>query len=199
MKNELRTIGILVFDGFLTNEMVAPLDVFAKLDENGNKLFEVFLVAKENRLYKSEEGLNVMPDVTIENCPDLNVLVIPSSNNPDDQTQDVSLIDFIKRQNETIDYIASHCAGAFMLGESGVANGKEIVTYPYGGTKLQEDYPELVVMDDSKISVVKDGKIISSNGNLVSYLASLDLLEQMTSKVHREAVENELLIKKLNK
>jgi hypothetical protein len=52
-------------------------------------------------------------------------------------------------------------------------------------------------MDDNIVSVVKDGKIISSNGSLVSYLASLDLLELMTSPAHRKYVEEQLLINKL--
>ncbi|MEX0662383.1 MAG: DJ-1/PfpI family protein [Balneolaceae bacterium] len=195
--SKLPTIGILIFEGFLTNEVVAPMDVFTKKDPTGKTLFNVALIAKEEKIYRSEEGLRVLPDYTIRNSPGLTVLVVPSSNNPDNQVRDIALINFIKKQNDTTEYIASHCAGAFMLGESGVADKKEIVTYPSGSTKLQTDYPDLLVMDDNKISVAKDGKFITSNGNLVSYLASLDLLEQMTSKEHRESVENELLINKL--
>lgn len=195
--SNLPTIGILVFEGFLTNEVVAPMDVFTKKDSTGKNLFNVTLIAKEEKIYRSEEGLRILPDFAIPNSPELSVLIIPSSNNPDNQVRDTALINFIKKQDKTTDYIASHCAGAFMLGESGVANNKEIVTYPSGSTQLQADYPELLVMDDNIISVAKDGKFITSNGNLVSYLASLDLLEQMTSKEHRESVENELLINKL--
>lgn len=198
INSKLPTIGILIFDGFLSNEVVAPMDVFTKKDSIGKTLFNVVLIAKEDKTYTSEEGLRVLSDYTIANSPELTVLIVPSFNSPDKQTYDPILINFIKKQNETVDYIVSHCAGAFMLAESGVANGKEIVTYPSGGRKLQEDYPELSVMDGRKISVVMDGKIISSNGNLVSYLASLGLLEQMTSKTHRKTVENELLIHKLN-
>lgn len=194
---ELPTIGILIFDGFLTNEVVAPMDVFTKKDLYGKSLFNVALIAKEDKIYMSEEGLQVIPDFTINNTPKLKVLVIPSSNKPDEQTHDKLLINFIKKQYETTDYIASHCAGAFMVGESGVADGKEIVTYCTGSEKLQKEYPALLVMDDMNVSVVTDGKIISSNGNLVSYLASLDLLEKMTGKEHRQAVEKELLIHKL--
>jgi len=193
----LPTIGILIFDEFLTNEVVAPMDVFTKKDASDKKLFNVILVAKEDRVFLSEEGLQVLPDFTFTDVPTLNVLVVPSSNNPDRQTHDKELIDFIKKENETTDYIASHCAGAFMLGESGVAENKQIVTYCSGSEKLQQDYPKLLVMDDNIVSVIKDGKIISSNGNLVSYIASLQLLELMTSKAHRKYVEEQLLINKL--
>lgn len=195
--NQLPIIGILVFNGFLANEVVAPLDVFTKAKEDEKPLFKVILVAETTNIHTSEEGLKVIPDVTFENCPDLDVLVVPSSMNPDKQVHDKALIDFIKKQNNKTTYTASHCAGAFLLGESGVANGKQIVTYCGGSDQLQNDYPKLMVLNDSTNTVVTDGKIISSNGNLVSYLASLELLEKLAGKKQRQLVENELLINKL--
>jgi transcriptional regulator GlxA family with amidase domain len=197
-ENQLPKVGILVFEGFLANEVVAPLDVFTKANENGKPLFNVFLVAENNGPYVSEEGLKIISDITIANCPDLDVLIVPSSMNPDNQTQNQSLIGFINQQNTKTEYTASHCAGAFLLGEAGVANGKQVVTYCGGNEALQKDYPSLLVQNDSVNSVVMDGKIISSNGNLVSYLASLELLEKMAGTEQRKRVENELLIHKLN-
>lgn len=196
--NEPHTIGILVFEGFLANEVVAPLDVFTKANQNGNALFNILLVAEKDSVYRSEEGLKIIPDITIAKCPDLDVLIVPSSMNPDRQTHDQTLVDFIKRQNDNTTYTASHCAGAFLLGEAGIADGKQIVTYCGGSEELQKDYPHLLVQDDSVKTVVMDGKIISSNGNLVSYLASLELLEKMAGAKQRQSVENELLIHKLN-
>lgn len=197
-ENELSKIGILVFEGFLANEVVAPLDVFTKAQENGKPLFNVFLVAEKDSTLISEEGLKIIPDITIVNCPDLDVLVVPSSMNPENQTKNQVLANFIKKQCETTEYTASHCAGAFLLGEAGIADGKQVVTYCGGSETLQNDYPNLLVQDDNVNAVVTDGKIISSNGNLVSYLASLELLEKMAGTEQRKQVENELLIHKLN-
>jgi transcriptional regulator GlxA family with amidase domain len=193
----LPTIGILIFEGVIINEVVAPLDVFASTDAEGKVLFNVVLIAKENKMYTSEHGLRVNPDYIISNVPDLKVLVVPSSYTPANQTSDKVLVDFIKEQNKTTEYIASHCAGAFLIGESGIADTKNIVTYCGGGEALQTDYPNLKVADDSKISVIEDGKFISSNGNLVSYIASLDLLEKMTNAAQRKYVEESILLDRL--
>lgn len=197
-ENELPKIGILIFEGFLANEVVAPLDVFTKAQENGKSLFNVFLVAEKDSIYVSEEGLKIIPDLTIRNCPDLDVLVVPSSMNPDYQTKNQVLVNFLKKQSEKTEYTASHCAGAFLLGEAGIADGKQVVTYCGGSEALQNDYPNVLVQDDNVNAVVTDGNIISSNGNLVSYLASLELLEKMAGTEQRKHVENELLIHKLN-
>lgn len=193
----LPTIGILIFEGFLTNEVVAPFDVFAAPKADGSQLFNVVTIAKENKSYLSEEGLKVHPDFTIKDVPDLDVLVIPSSYHPDQQVKDPELINFIMEQSLSADYLASHCAGAFMMGESGVVDEKKIVTYVTGGESLQKDYPKLKVMNDDTVSVVQDGNFISSNGSLVSYLASLQLLERMTDRSHRKHVEEHLLLDRL--
>lgn len=195
--SNLPTIGILIFEGVIINEVVAPLDVFSSPSKDEKSLFNVILIAKEDKTYNSAHGLKVTPDYTLDNVPELKVLVVPSSYNPTKQTSDKKLIDFIKEQNKTTDYIASHCAGAWLIGEAGIAENKEIVTYVTGREYLKADYPNLKVADDDTVSVVQDGKFISSNGNLVSYIASLDLLEKMTSNEHRKHVESSLLFDRI--
>lgn len=195
--NNLPTIGILIFEGVIINEVVAPLDVFSNTDINGKNLFNVITIATENKTYNSAHGLQIKPDYLVKNVSELKVLVVPSSYTPSNQTNNKKLINFIKEQNKSTDYIASHCAGAFLIGEAGIADDKEIVTYVNGGKSLQTDYPNLKVADDESVSVVEDGKFISSNGSLVSYVASFDLLEKLTSKEHRKFVESSILFNKL--
>ncbi|MDC1161884.1 DJ-1/PfpI family protein [Tenacibaculum sp.] len=195
--SNLPTIGILIFEGVIINEVVAPLDVFSNPSINEKRLFNVIIIATENKTYKSAHKLKITPDYTIDNVPDLKVLVVPSSYNPENQTSDKKLIDFIKEQNKTTDYIASHCAGAWLIGEAGIAENKEIVTYITGGEYLKKNYPNLNVADDNKVTVIQDGKFISSNGSLVSYCASFDLLEKLTDKEHRKFVENAILFDRI--
>ncbi|WP_347922785.1 DJ-1/PfpI family protein [Pontimicrobium sp. SW4] len=197
INKNLPTIGILIFESVIINEVVAPLDVFSNPNMDNEHLFNVITIATENRTYTSAHGLKISPDYVIENIPELKVLVVPSSYNPADLTSDKKLVEFVREQNKTTEYIASHCAGAFLIGEAGIADHKEIVTYVTGGESLKIDYPNLIVADDSKVSVVQDGKFISSNGSLVSYIASFDLLEKLTSKEHRAFVESAILFDRL--
>lgn len=91
----------------------------------------------------------------------------------------------------------SNCAGATLIGESGIADGKKIVTWIGGGVDLQKNYPNLKVEDDAKVSYMEDGKFLSSNGNLASYISSLELLEKLSSKKHRKFVESYLYLERL--
>jgi putative intracellular protease/amidase len=193
----LPIIGILMYDKVLMTELTAPMDVFAKYTEDGKQLFNVITIAENYYLFTSEEGLKMFPDYTFANAPKLDVVIVPSAYDMTSQVKNKKLIEFIKTQNTNTDYTISNCGGASLIGETGIADGKKIVTWIGGGTELQRTYPKLKVQDDSKVSFVEDGKFMSSNGNLASYISSLELLERMSSKEHRKFVESYLYLERL--
>ncbi len=193
----LPTVGILLYPKVLGAEVGAPLDVFAKHTEAGEQVFNVLTLAATADPVVSEEGLRMLPDVTFADAPALDVLVIPSAYDMHSLIADATLIAFIREQDAHTDYTVSNCAGAQLVGEAGIADGKRIVTWIGGGEELQEKYPKLLVQDDSKVSFVRDGKFFSSNGNLATYISSLELLETMTSPEHRRFVESYLYLERL--
>lgn len=194
---DLPVIGILLFDKVLTTELTAPMDVFTKPDREGEPLFNVIIIAESYKAYVSEEGLKMFPDYILSNAPELDIIIVPSAYEMEAQVENREIVRFIKQQNENTDYTMSNCAGAHLIGASGIADGKKIVTYIGGGGHLQENYPELKVQDDSKISYVEDGKFLSSNGNLASYISALELLEKMAGKDQRAYVESHLYLDRL--
>ncbi|WP_422360927.1 DJ-1/PfpI family protein [Reichenbachiella sp.] len=198
INKDLPTIGIIIFDAVITNEILAPLDVFSKHTAKGEKLFNVVFLAAEQRAYRTEEGMRMLPDFSFANTPDLDVLVIPSSYESAKQYKDQQLVGFVNQQYDELDYVATHCAGAFTLAASGKVDNKEMVTYISGAQRLKEEFPALNVQDDGVVSVAHDGKVFSSNGSLVSYLGSLDLLETLTDPAHRKYVEGSLYLERLS-
>lgn len=195
---ELPTIGLLMYNGVLQTEVTATSDVFAKPDgPEGKQLFNVITIAETANPIVTEEGLRIIPDYTFDNCPKLEALFIPSAYDMYAQVHNEKILNFIKQKNKETTYTVSNCAGAQLVGASGIADGKKIVTYIGGGKQLQIDYPNLIVQDDSIISYVEDGKFSSSNGNLTSYISALNLLEKMTSAEHRKFVESYLYLDRL--
>ncbi|WP_422083812.1 DJ-1/PfpI family protein [Ulvibacterium sp.] len=194
---ELPTIGLLMFHGVLQGEVVATSDVFGKPDKNLEQLFNVITIAETENPITTEEGMRFVPDHTFENCPKLTALFVPSGYDMYAQVHNEKMVAFIKRKNRETEFIVSNCAGAQLIGKSGIADGHKIVTYIGGGKQLQEDYPNLKVQDDSLVTFVEDGKFSSSNGNLTSYISALNLLEKMTNTEHRKFVESYLYLDRL--
>lgn len=199
LDNNLPIIGMLMYDDVLTTELTAPMDVFTKLTESGEKLFNVITIAESYDFIVSEEGLKMFPDYTLENAPNLDILIVPSAYDMSLQVKNKELVNFIIAQNNNTEYTVSNCAGATLIGESGVANGRKIVTWIGGGKDLQKNYPDLKVQDDESVSYIEDGKFLSSNGNLASYISSLELLEKLSSKAHRKYVESLIYLDRLQK
>lgn len=194
---ELPTIGLLMYEGVLQGEVIATSDVFAKPTEDGQHIFNVITIAETELTITTEEGVRIIPDYSFENCPDLTALFIPSAYDMYAQVHNENIIDFIRAKNEETEYTVSNCAGAQLIGASGIADGHKIVTWIGGGEQLQKDYPNLIVQDDSVVTFVEDGKFSSSNGNLASYISALHLLEKMTSADHRKFVESYLYLDRL--
>lgn len=196
-KKDLPTIGLLIYNGVLQTEFTATSDVFSKPDKNKKQLFNVITIAETEKPIVTEEGLKIVPDYTFANCPKLTALFVPSAYDMYSQVRNKKLVDFIKQKDKETKYTVSNCAGAQLIGASGIEDGKKIVTYIGGGKQLQKDYPNLKVQNDSLVSYVEDGKYSSSNGNLVSYISALNLLEKMTSPEHKKFVESYLYLDRL--
>ena len=198
-KSELPTIGLLMYNGVLQSEVIATSDVFAKPTEDGKQLFNVVTIAETKNPITTEEGMHFVPDYTFENCPKLTALFVPSAYDMYAQVHNEKIVDFIKVKNQETQYTVSNCAGAQLIGKSGIADGKKIVTWIGGGEQLHKDYPSLKVQNDSLVTFVRDGKFLSSNGNLASYISALELVEIMASKKHRKFVESYLYLDRLQK
>ena len=125
------------------------------------------------------------------------MLFVPSAYDMYSQVHNDELVNFIRERNKETTYTVSNCAGAQLIGASGIADGKKIVTWIGGGEQLQKDYPKLLVQDENTLSYVEDGKFLSSNGNLASYISALELVEKMTSVEHRKFVESYLYLDRL--
>jgi len=194
---ELPTIGLLMYNGVLQTEVTATSDVFSKPTEEGMQLFNVVTIAETVKPIITEEGLKIVPDFTFDNCPKLDALFVPSAYDMYAQVHNKAIVDFIKEKNKETKYTVSNCGGAQLIGVSGIADGKKIVTWIGGGKQLQIDYPNLIVQNDSLVSYVEDGKFSSSNGNLTSYISALNLVEKMTTKAHRKFVESYLYLDRL--
>lgn len=197
ISDSLPIIGLLMYNGVLTTEVTATADVFTKPAPDGKKLFNVITIAETSDPIVSEEGLKIVPDYTFENCPKLDVLFVPSAYDMYAQVHNPKIVNFIKEQNNNTKYTVSNCAGAHLIGESGIADGKKIVTWIGGGEELQKAYPNLKVQNDSVVRYVEDGKFLSSNGNLISYVSALNLLKKMAGQEQVDFVESYLYVKEL--
>lgn len=195
--SEAYTIGIIVFDGVLTSEVIAPYEVFAIASkQDWLKGTRVLLIGIEQQAtICTEEGIRLTVDATIYDDLALDVLLVPGANDVSDLLQHQELNNFIQKQEKGVQWLGSFCAGAFVLGNAGVLDGRQATTWFGGEASLQAQFPAIRVIHDQP--VVLDKRRITANGGLVSYQAALVLLGQVSSARHAREVYDSLGLERL--
>ena len=191
-------IGIIAFDGVLTSEVVGPAEVFAIASkQDWFKGMQVLLIGVEPQpTIQTEEGIRLSVDATIADDLSLDVLLVPGGNDMAHLLQHAQLNAFIQRHAENAQWLGSVCAGAFLLGNAGVLDGKHATTWYGGEDSLQTHFPAIQVIHDQP--VVLDKRRITANGGLVSYQAALVLLGQLSTADHAKQVYESLGMDRLN-
>ncbi len=190
------TIGIIFFDGVLTAEVIGPAEVFAIASKQDGWAAKVLLIGVEQQpTIRTEEDILLTVDATIDDELALDVLLVPGSNDVIHLLRHEKLNAFIQKQEESAQWLGSVCAGAFILGDAGVLDGRQATTWFGGETSLQAQFPAIQVVHDRP--VVLDKRRITANGGLVSYRAALVLLAQMTSPKQAEEVYQSLNMDRL--
>jgi len=186
------TIGILVYDGVLTSDVTASIEVFGAASKKAwFSNYEVVLISANDQDYiTSEEGLSIRVDHSINDPLNLDVLLVPSTYDMSPLIANRKLISYIQLQAKQASWLTSNCSGAFLLAEAGLLNGLKATTWAGGEASLQSAYPEVKVQFDQ--NVVVDQNIITSNGSVVSYQAALLLLEKLSSKSYANEIADSI-------
>jgi transcriptional regulator GlxA family with amidase domain len=191
------TIGIIVFDGVLTSEVIGPAEVFGVASQRAwFKDANVILIGIEKQAtVRTAEGLGLCVDATLDDDLTLDVLLVPGGGDMKALRAHEALNKFIQKQEENAQWVGSICSGAFLLAQARVLDGKQATTWFGGETKLQQEFPAVQVIHDKP--VVVDKRCITANGGLVSYRAALVLLGQLTSAANAKEIYNQLGISRL--
>ena len=191
------TIGILVYDGFLTSDVTAPVEVFGAASKKAwfSSYKVVTVSTTKQRVVHSEEGLTILADKTIYDPLSLDVLIVPSAYKMDGVLKNTDVINFIKQQGRSASWMASNCSGARLLSEAGILDGKHATTWAGGEKALAEAYPKIKV--DVNKNVVVDDKVITSNGGSVSYQAALELLARLSSEKYAQEISRTIQFDRL--
>lgn len=195
---ENKKIGILAFDGVLTSDITAPLEVFGVASRKSwfSNYTPVLISVRQQPVIETEEGLKLHTDTWIGENPKVDALIIPSSYDMDPLIENAKLINFIKNASVSAEWLASNCSGAFLLGKAGLLDNLKATTWAGGERSLAKAFPKIDVQYDQ--NVVIDGNVITSNGSLVSYQAALVLLGKMTSESKANEVAEALQYKRFS-
>ena len=189
-------IGIMLFDGVLTSDVVAPMEVFGKaIATHMVEDYEVVTVAPRAGLIRTFEGITLNADYSLDAAPALDVLIVGSGHDMSSMLENEAFMGFIRERGAQADWLASNCSGAYILAEAGFLKGRHATTYPGGEVWLKLNHPSTNIEIDE--TVVVDGNVVTSNGSLVSYEAALKLLDLVAGKKVGDRIAGTLFYNRL--
>lgn len=163
-----KRLGIVIFDEIEVLDFCGPFEVFSvtRLNEERRREeaspFEVLLLSQSSEPVRTTGGLRVIPDVTFDDCPRLDILVVPGGWGTRREMNNQAMLSFVRSREAEVETLASVCTGALLLGKAGLLDGLRATTHWRALQTLQELCPKVTV--DAKSHVIKAGKVITSAG-----------------------------------
>ena len=149
-----RLIGMLIFPRLTQLDMTGPYEVLARLPNT-----KVHLVAHTMAPVKTDRGMEIVPTVTIADCPQLDLVMVPGGPGQQDLMEDAVVLDFLRKQAAGAKYVTSVCTGSLVLGAAGLLKGKRATCH---WAAIEHLKPLGAIPVSQK--VVMDGNIITGAG-----------------------------------
>lgn len=168
MTDTIIHIGLVLFPRLTQLDLTGPFEVFARVPNA-----KVHLVWKSLEPITSDVGLQILPTVTFDACPDLDVVCVPGGPGMNALLEDETVLAFLRRQGVQARYVTSVCTGALVLGAAGLLQGYKAATHwasmefltAYGATPVNTR----VCIDRNRIT----GGGVTAGIDFGLYLASL--------------------------
>ena len=183
-----RKVGILVFPEVEVLDFCGPFEVFSvtRLDEGRRRQdpspYEVVLVAEQPGVVVATGGLKVVPDHTLDDCPPLDVLVVPGGWGTRREMRNDRLIAWLEERARQVTTLTSVCTGSLLLGKAGLLDGKRATTHWRVLEEMRIWFPAVNVIDDQH--VVEEGDLLTSAG----ISAGIDMALRVVTRHHGEAI-----------
>jgi 4-methyl-5(b-hydroxyethyl)-thiazole monophosphate biosynthesis len=172
-------VVVLLAPGFEEIEAVTIVDVLRRAGVS------TLLAGIVEPPVTGKHGVQVTPDISIDDVTDYDALVLPGGN-PGyiNLERDPRVLKLIRAAHNAGKYIGAICAAPHVLVVAGIMEGATATCYPgieIPGAKRVEE------------RVVRYGKIITSQGPATAVDFSIDLVEALTTKENAREVRKALL------
>jgi transcriptional regulator GlxA family with amidase domain len=162
------TVGIVIFDQVEVLDVAGPFEAFSvtRLNEERRREqsspFRILLVSERKGQVSAIGGLRFTPDVTIDDCPALDLLIVPGGWGTRKEVKNTTLLRWIADRAAKTRLTASVCTGSSLLGKAGLLDGREATTHWRAFDFLRVAAPTALIRQDVLFTL--DDPIFTSAG-----------------------------------
>lgn len=190
-----KRVGIIGFDQVKALQLFGPADAFsaAVLDDGyGGRIpcYEVCTIGT-TASFRTDSGFTVAADSTLEDAPDLDIIVIAGGKGI--RTGNVSdrIADFLLERAWT-SRIAAACSGIYGLAPTGFLDRREATTHWRFASDVARRFPAIRL--DHRRPLVSDGRFFTAAGLSAGINLAVALIEEDYGRYVARSVSEELSI-----
>lgn len=175
-------IGLLLYPKLTQLDLTGPFEVFCRMSNT-----RVHLLWKTREPVTSDRGLTMSPTMTLEECPALDVVVVPGGAGQVALMDDTVVLGFLAKQAATARYVASVCTGALVLGAAGLLKGRRATCH-------WMSLDELALLGATPVAerVVIDGPIVTGGGVTAGIDFGLKLAAVLRGELEAKRIQLEI-------
>jgi transcriptional regulator GlxA family with amidase domain len=183
-----KQVGILIFGDVEVLDFCGPFEVFSATRLNEEKRreepspFNVFLVAETKNLITAAGGMKIAPEYSLNDCPSLNILVVPGGWGTRREMNNGPLLSWIADRAKKVETLASVCTGSILLGKAGLLEGRRATTHWRSLDWMSELFPTTKV--EKGLHFVEEGNLFTSAG----ISAGIDMALKVVARYFGESV-----------
>src|SRR5215218_9134748 len=107
-----KNVAILLFDEVEVLDFAGPFEVFSVTDElQEHQVFHTFTMALKPGTVRSRNGLKIVPDFTLENCPTPQIIIVPGGAGTRPLLHMPALHEWLRVKSRNADIVLSVCTG----------------------------------------------------------------------------------------
>ncbi len=111
-----RTLGIVLFPGFELLDVCGPAEMFGNL----GRRMKVIMVAAKPGPIASTQGVKVVAEYGLDDCPRLDLLLVPGGFGTPAQLQNEALLTWLRERARIAEITMSVCSGSAILAKAGL-------------------------------------------------------------------------------
>jgi transcriptional regulator GlxA family with amidase domain len=179
-KHDIRSIGILVYDGVNDLDLMGPRYVLGQA--MGVK---TQLIALKPGSIKTVMGVEIIPNTTIDSVSQLDILIIPGGfTGTIEAAYNPTLHDWIRKIDKTTKYTGAVCTGVWVLGATGLLENKRASTNWYREEEFLTKYKAIPANE----RFTQDGKYWTSAGVTAGMDMSLGIMKDIYGDRYAQAI-----------
>lgn len=172
-------VGIYIYDQAEVLDFAGPYEVFSTASRvcEQDQLFNVFLVAERLKPVTARAGFQVLPHYSIDEHPELDVLVIVGGVHSEEMHKP-AVLQWVAQQVPGLQLVATVCTGVFILANACPELSGKVTTHWDDIADLRAQFTHLEVVED--VRWVDQGRLITSGG----ISAGIDMSLHLVSRLH---------------